>query len=275
VVSMGRPLLLLVTGLLFMLCLPSVSFGAATPEFDGLIEPYMTVKLGSSDKGVLETVDVDRGDFVKKGQVVATLQAGVEKATEDLARFRAQLDATIEAKRVSLAFAERSLQRFKDLYSRDIISYKQVDEEETKRLLAEKELQEALDNKRIAELEFKRSNEVVNRIIIRSTVKGVVVERLLSPGEYVQDQPILKLAQIDPLYVEVVVPVAFFGSVKVGMRATVKPEPPVGGEYTARVKIVDRVVDAASGTFGVRLELPNPNYKLPAGLKCKVSFPNN
>lgn len=274
-VSMGRPLLLLVTGLLFILCLPSVSFGAAAPEFDGLIEPYMTVKLGSSDKGVLETVDVDRGDFVKKGQVVATLQAGVEKATEDLARFRAQLDATIEAKRVSLAFAERSLQRFKDLYSRDIISYKQVDEEETKRLLAEKELQEALDNKRIAELEFKRSNEVVNRIIIRSTVKGVVVERLLSPGEYVQDQPILKLAQIDPLYVEVVVPVAFFGSVKVGMRAMVKPEPPVGGEYTARVKIVDRVIDAASGTFGVRLELPNPNYKLPAGLKCKVSFPNN
>ena len=35
----------------------------------------------------------------------------------------------------------------------------------------------------------------------------------------------------------------------------------------------DRVVDAASGTFGVRLELPNPGYRLPAGLKCKVRFP--
>lgn len=60
---------------------------------------------------------------------------------------------------------------------------------------------------------------------------------------------------------------------KVGMRAKVIPEAPIGGQYTAEVKIVDKVIDAASGTFGVRLELPNPNYRLPAGLKCKVIFP--
>ena len=35
----------------------------------------------------------------------------------------------------------------------------------------------------------------------------------------------------------------------------------------------DHIVDAASGTFGVRLKLPNPGYKLPAGLKCRVRFP--
>jgi membrane fusion protein (multidrug efflux system) len=58
------------------------------------------------------------------------------------------------------------------------------------------------------------------------------------------------------------------------MRAKVIPEAPVGGEYIAEVKIVDRVIDAASGTFGVRLELPNPNHRLQAGLKCKVIFPD-
>jgi LysM repeat protein len=62
------------------------------------------------------------------------------------------------------------------------------------------------------------------------------------------------------------------GSVKAGMDATVKPEAPISGFYTAKVKIVDKVVDAASGTFGVRLELPNPRYQLPPGLKCKVVF---
>jgi hypothetical protein len=61
--------------------------------------------------------------------------------------------------------------------------------------------------------------------------------------------------------------------IKVGMRAKVIPEAPVGGEYIAEVKIVDRVIDAASGTFGVRLELPNSNHGLQAGLKCKVIFP--
>ncbi len=40
----------------------------------------------------------------------------------------------------------------------------------------------------------------------------------------------------------------------------------------AEVGVVDKVVDAASGTFGVRLELPNPDTSLPAGLKCRVRF---
>jgi multidrug efflux pump subunit AcrA (membrane-fusion protein) len=82
----------------------------------------------------------------------------------------------------------------------------------------------------------------------------------------------LTVAGIDPLHVEVVVPVALFGSIRKGMRAEVKPEAPVGGSYTATVVIVARVVDAASGTFGVRLELPNPANRLPAGLKCTVRF---
>jgi hypothetical protein len=46
-----------------------------------------------------------------------------------------------------------------------------------------------------------------------------------------------------------------------------------GGTYIAKVIIVDRVIDAASGTFGVRLEIPNPEYQLPAGPKCRMIFP--
>ena len=50
------------------------------------------------------------------------------------------------------------------------------------------------------------------------------------------------------------------------------PEEPVGGEYRAEIVVVDRVVDAASGTFGVRLTLPNPNNEVLAGLRCRVDF---
>jgi len=46
----------------------------------------------------------------------------------------------------------------------------------------------------------------------------------------------------------------------------------VGGSYTARVDVVDQMFDAASGTFGVRLSLPNPNRRIPAGLKCRARF---
>jgi len=100
-----------------------------------------------------------------------------------------------------------------------------------------------------------------------------VVKRHFSPGEYVQEDPIMLLAQIDPLRVEVVVPVELYGRVEVGMIAGVEWEIPTGGPHSATVTIVDPVIDAASGTIGIRLELPNPDYRLPAGTKCSVEFP--
>ena len=55
-------------------------------------------------------------------------------------------------------------------------------------------------------------------------------------------------------------------------KAAVRPEEPIGGIYTATTTVVDQVLDAASNTFGVRLALPNPGLRLPAGIRCKVSF---
>jgi multidrug efflux pump subunit AcrA (membrane-fusion protein) len=71
----------------------------------------------------------------------------------------------------------------------------------------------------------------------------------------------------------VFVPVALLGKVAVGMRVQVVPEAPANTPRWANITVVDKVVDAASGTFGVRLEIPNPNNQLAAGLKCKVRFP--
>lgn len=82
----------------------------------------------------------------------------------------------------------------------------------------------------------------------------------------------MKLAQINPLNVEVVMPVEIFGTIHVGMTGEVNLEPLIKGRFRARVTVVDRVVDAASGTFGVRLELPNPDFAIPAGIKCMVTI---
>lgn len=98
------------------------------------------------------------------------------------------------------------------------------------------------------------------------------MKRELSAGEYVSDKPILVIARINPLNVEVIIPARRYGAVVPGMTAEVRPEAPVGGVYHGKVVIVDKVIDAASGTYGVRVELPNPNLKLPAGLKCRVRF---
>jgi len=267
-----QKLLLLLCAVLTAGCFITASMAQEIIEFDGLIEPHLVVKLGSPVVGVIEAVTVDRGDRVNKSQVLVMLQSGVEKATLELARARAGLESSIQAKRTELEFAQRNQQRIKSLYDKKALPLQEWDTVETRRILAEFQLAEALENKRLAELEYQQAQEVVQRKIILSPFSGVVEERFLTVGEYVENQPILKLAEIDPLNVEVILPVNMWNKVKLGMRATVKPEAPVGGAYTAFVRIVDRVIDAASGTFGVRLELPNPELSLPPGLKCKVVF---
>jgi len=81
----------------------------------------------------------------------------------------------------------------------------------------------------------------------------------------------MRLAEIDPLNVEVIIPASLYGTVKIGDHADVMPETPKG-IFDAKVVVVDKVINAASGTFGVRLELPNPKQLLPAGARCKVHF---
>jgi multidrug efflux pump subunit AcrA (membrane-fusion protein) len=100
----------------------------------------------------------------------------------------------------------------------------------------------------------------------------VVVERMMSPGEVVDDETLLRVAQIDPLWVEALLPAADFGSVRPGMRAAVTPELPGDEVHVAEVVVVDRVIDPASGTFAVRLALPNPDHAIPSGLHCRVRF---
>jgi multidrug efflux pump subunit AcrA (membrane-fusion protein) len=82
----------------------------------------------------------------------------------------------------------------------------------------------------------------------------------------------MKIAQLNPLYVEVFVPVSHYREITRDMEVEVRPEEPIGGVYQAKVIVVDSVFDAASRTFGVRLELDNSSYELPGGLRCTVTF---
>jgi len=214
-------------------------------SFECIIEPHVEVEVSSPVAGVVEAVEVRRGDDVKKGQVLLRLVSGVELAALELAKARAD-------------FAQRKNARNADLVEERLISSNDKDQIETEELLARLELREARERLALR--------------TIRSPIDGVVADVDVSPGEYVSDGEIMRLAQLHPLNVEVVVPVAAFGRVARGMEATVHPEPPFDGERTATVVIVDRVVDAASGTLGVRLELPNPDRALPGGLKCSVEF---
>jgi len=246
---------------------------AASPEYDCVIEPQQTVKLATPVVGVIARLDVDRGDIVRKGQVLGKLEDGVEEASLKLARARAGNEYTIKAAQARLDFLRRKNERVGQLASKSIAAQSTADEADSDANVAEQQLKEAQLNLEIAQIEVIQSEETLKQRTLVSPIDGVVVERLLVPGEYRNEQsPILTLAQIDPLRVEVYVPTAQYGRITVGSTAQVRPQQPIGGAYPATVTVVDRVLDAASGTFGVRLALPNPEQRLPAGIRCKVQF---
>jgi len=231
--------------LLLLVFLATVS-GVSAERFECLVEPYMEVLVASGVPGILDEVHVERGDSVKHGQVLATLKSNVERAHYELVKARAE-------------FAARKAERNVELYLKQMISPHEKDELETEAQLLVYELRET---------EERLKNRTMN-----STLNGVVVERYMNPGEYVGEEPILRLAQIDPLRVEMALPVRYYGKVTVGMSGQVQFEAPGTSAPTAKVTVVDPVVDAASGTIGVRLELPNPRNRLPAGTKCWVELP--
>ena len=107
---------------------------------------------------------------------------------------------------------------------------------------------------------------------LESPIDGVVVDRYVQPGESVKDQPLLKLARIDPMRVEIIAYSEYFGLIEKGMQAEVIIEGPTDTRHLATVSVVDDVVDAASGTFGIRLNLPNPDNSVIGGLKCRAEF---
>jgi len=248
---------------------------AQTGEFDCIIEARQTIEIRSSVEAVIESVKVQRGDLVRKGQVLATLESGPERAALALAQERARNQGEIKLSEARLGIASKKLQRAEELFKQSFISANARDEAEAEVRLASEELLRAKENQQLATLEARRASEVLSMRTIRSPINGVVVEVMRRPGEFgaiTFKDPIMKLAEIDPLNVEAILPSTMFGKVHRGQRAAVMPEAPVGGRHQTTVDIVDPVIDAASGTLGVRMLLRNKQNRIPAGVRCRVQF---
>jgi len=270
---MLRQLKEIVTTWLLMAILAPVTFiYAEMVEYDGLIEPYMVVDIGAPAEGIVDRVKVDRSSAVEKGQILVMMESSVERAVLAKAKAMAAFDGEIGLQTTQLAFAKRTADRFRKL---DSIANHDKDQAATEIIRVKHRLKQAREKSALAKLELARAQAVVDRCSIKSTISGVVVESYVSPGEYINGQPLLRVAQIDPLRVEVIVPARMFGRIIPGMTATIVPEIPEYGEHIATVTIVDRLIDAASSTFGVRLELPNADEQIPSGLRCLVRFELN
>ena len=214
------------------------------PEVSCLIQPSLEINVGTPVDGVIETVSVDRGDIVAPGQLLAKLNSGVEAAA-------------VETQSAKADFGARKRQRNEELQRKQLISTQELDELST--------------DMQMAELELRGRRERLKLRAIHSPIRGVIVDVYRQRGDLVKQEKIFRIAQLDPLYVETILPSRMFGKIRAGQVFDVTPE--LGStSQKAKVGQVDRVIDAASGTFRVRLLLPNSRYELPSGQRCAINF---
>lgn len=226
---------------------PAVS-SALLGKADGaaicLIEPSMEVDVGTPADGVLKVVNADRGDLVQRDQLLAKLDTAVQEAAANVLAAKA-------------AYGTRRFERNEDLQKRQLISNQELDEIATEQ--------------KLAELELKERREQIRLRSIFSPIRGIVAERYRNRGDLIKQEKIFRIVQLDPLHVETVLPANFFGRVTMGQEFEVLPQL-VGHPFVARVSAIDRVIDAASSTFRVRLLVANPAFEITPGQRCSINF---
>ncbi|MDP4910305.1 MAG: efflux RND transporter periplasmic adaptor subunit [Pseudomonadales bacterium] len=241
-------------------------------EFDCVIEPSEIVNLGTAVPGVIGSIHAERSDSVAKGELVAELESSVENVNVSLFKARAALDTAVKLRLESAAFGQRTRARNQSLLQSSSVSQQDIDKLETENRIAELQVHQEQENRDIALLEYERAKALLDKHMIRAPFAGVVMERFKSVGEYIEDDPVFRIAQLDPLNVEVILPVAYMGQFKPGQQAQVTPVLDGFTGQVATLTRVDQVADAASSTFGARLRLPNPDHAVPAGLRCRLAF---
>ena len=241
---------------------------------DCLVEPSMVVELGAAVPGQLAYVSYDRSDYVEAGTLLGSLESGVEEVALEIATQLASASTAIQLRQLSASFGIRTEKRNQELLASDTISQQSMDQVTTDSRIAQLQVQQEREAQALAKLDLARTQANLDRRFIVAPFSGSITQRYRSPGEFVDNDPVYQLSKLDPLNIEALLPIAELGSVSVGSKVDIRLN--VAGfddkTYEGTVQRIDSVADAASATYGVRVELENPDLTIPSGIRCIADF---
>lgn len=252
-------------------CLYSLSSWAARPLLC-VIQPDREADVGSPVIGIVESVRAERGDMVRKGQILARLRSQVEAASLQVARARAQADADVRAASANYLYLKQEFIRAEELFEQKFISKAALEKSRAEAKIAAEKLAQASRQLDVAKREVELAKAQLELRAIRAPFSGLIVDRHVTVGERIEDQPMFRIARVDPLRVEVVVPAEMFRTVTDDMIARVTPALPQSSAVDAKIVLVDRFIDAASNTFRVRASMPNSDGAIPFGSRCTAEL---
>ncbi len=251
---------------------PKVPATAATGlRFPGStgVDPEKVVRIHSQVEGRVDKVLVNVGARVKQGDPLVELFSNklakakndYEVAVSQHARDKKLLDSRFP-------MAASMVRPPQDL----IVAQHNLAKSQVQAEVATLNLMEiGLTQKEIDD-SLRESGTQKARMILRSPMDGLVIERSASPGEMVQAMNVmLVIAQDDPLLVIVNVSEQNASRFEIGQNLIVR-FPSDGRPVNATVKAIGTVVDPSTHTVLVRASIPNPDHRLRAGLYASVQL---
>lgn len=233
-----------------------------------------TVEAGPKVAGRLEYVSVRLGDRVTRGQTIAKVED--LEIQEQVKQAKASYDvsaATIRQREADLRLAQTNLDRSRNLYERQLIPKQTFDDTDARyqAALAQLDLaraQYAQTQARLDELKINLSNTV-----IASPVSGFVGKRVLDPGAWVTpNTPFISVVDIGVVRLVANIVEKDIRRITPGLPADVEVDAYPGEKFVGRVAHIAPVLDPATRTGQIEVEIANPQFRLKPGMYAKVAF---
>jgi RND family efflux transporter MFP subunit len=240
----------------------------------GNLEGQASVDVSSKVNGRLEDVAVRIGDRVAKGGLLARVES--REIAEQVRQAEASFDvarATVRQREADLKFAQTNLDRSRSLFERSLLPRQTLDDADARHQSSQAQLDLSRAQFNQAQARLDELKITLSATEIRSPVNGFVGKRLLDPGAFVSSNtPLLSVVEIDRVRLVANVVEKDLRRVRVGSTADVEVDAFPGEVFHGRVARVAPVLDPATRTAQMEVEVPNGDYRLKPGMYSRVKL---
>lgn len=248
-----------------------------TITIPGDLTPYQAVNLHAKVSGFVESVAVDRGSWVKKGQVLARLSA------PELRAQRAEAEAKVQAVRAQQAEAQAKAVAAQSTYERlkaasatpGVVAGNDVEIAAQTHAALRAQVEALKGSGAAAEAALKAVSELEAYLEIAAPFDGVITERNVHPGSLVSQStgPMLRIEQISRLRLTVPVPEAYVGAIMNGARVDFRVSAFPDQTFQGVIARPSRSLDMKTRSMLVELDVTNPKQALAPGMFAEVQWP--
>jgi RND family efflux transporter MFP subunit len=243
----------------------------AVERLVGQTEPAARIEVPAVTRGRIAEINVKEGQPIKKGDIIAQLDSGIQTKTVKLAELKAKSVTDINWARKASLFAQNELDKYKSspAVSPADLAGKQIAFDQ-----AEAYVKKAVEAQLIEEITWEREKIILDQMTIKSPLDGYIHRLPKQAGEAIdENQPVAVVVQTSKVTASFFLNEALFGKVKAGDKAQIEmaTTPPLAREAT--IVAVDPFVDPAGHLFRVKMELDNADNKIPVGIAATWKMP--